>query len=89
METITNKVSCRYRVYLGSDVVNDEIDSEGTHDFEAHTFIKNTSGNIDNIFNTMIKNYGSPHKGIYHTEVETYVMIVGDEVSRCRIIFCC
>ena len=67
---------------MGSDVGTVEISGKATHDFSDCTYIKNVRENIENIFDTMLNNYGSPLDGGYYPEVDTYDLSVGDEVPR-------
>ena len=47
------------------------------------------SDNIEKIFETTLNNYGSPLEGGYNSEVHTYGLLVGDEVSKYSMIFGC
>ena len=52
--------------YLVGDMVTQEINGETTHAFLSLTYIKNMNEQIENIFDTTIKNYVSPLEGGYH-----------------------
>ena len=52
---------------MGGDVVTAEINGEVTYAFFDRTYIKHVSENIQNMFETRIKSYGSPLYGGYHT----------------------
>ena len=47
-------------------MVTVEINGEVTHAFLDHTYIKNFSEKIDNVFDTTLNKYGLPLEGVYH-----------------------
>ena len=51
-----------------------------------HNFIID---NIKNIFETTVKNCGLPLERVYHIELDTYDLLIGDEVTMYRMIIGC
>ena len=45
---------------------NEKINVEVTNSFSSYTYIKNASEKIKKLFETKLKNYGSPLEGGYH-----------------------
>ena len=58
-------------------MLTEEINGEVTHAFSYRTYIKNVSENIEKLFETTLKNYGSPLEGFYHTELDTSDLLLG------------
>ena len=62
--------------------------AKGTaHAFSARTYIKNVCDKTEKMFETTLKNYGSPLEGEYHPELDKSDLLVGDEISKfCMLV---
>ena len=73
--------------YLGGDV---EVSKDNNGHFHyvqsAKTYIKNVCDKIDTLYETTLRNYGSPLPDGYHPEIDTSPLLVGDEVSKYRML---
>ena len=75
--------------YLGGDVGLRDTEHGTVHTFSAKTYIKNVFEKIECLFETTLKNYGSPLEGGYHPELDTTDLLMGDEVNKCRMLVGC
>ena len=69
--------------YLGGDVeaVKDE-DGVFHYVCSAKTYIKNVCDKIEKLYETSLRNHGSPLPDGYHPEIDTSPLLVGSEVSK-------
>ena len=68
--------------YLGGDVNMTKMANGISHAFSARTYIKNVCDKIEKMFETTLKNYGSPLEGGYHPELDKSSLLVGDEINN-------
>ena len=73
--------------YLGDDV---EVSKDNNGHFHyvqsAKIYIKNVCDKIETLYETTLRNYGSPLPDGYHPEIDTSPLLVGDEVSKYRML---
>ena len=73
--------------YLGGDVNMTKTARGISHTFSARTYIKNVCDKIEKMFETTLKNYGSPLEGGYHPELDKSSLLVGDEINKfCMLV---
>ena len=72
--------------YLGGDVVVTKRFGKMHYETSATTYIKNVCDKIEKLFETTLRNHGSPMVDGYHTEVDTSPLLVGDEISKYRML---
>ena len=73
--------------YLGGDVevVKDE-DGIFHYASSAKTYIKNVCDKIEKLYETSLRNHGSPLPDGYHPEIDTLPLLVGSEVTKYRML---
>ena len=72
--------------YLGGDVTVIRTGEGYTHAFAAKTYIKNVCDKIERLFETTLRNYGTPLEGGYHPEIDTSDFLVGIDISKYRML---
>ena len=73
--------------YLGGDVNVIKMAKGSTHAFSARTYIKNVCDKIKKMFETTLRNYGSPLEEGYYPELDKSDLLVGKEISKfCMLV---
>ena len=80
----------RTEIYLRGNI---DISKDDTWDFNyvmsGIIYINNVFDNIETIFETNIRSYGSPFPDRYHPELDTSQLLIGDHISKYRLLIIC
>jgi len=73
--------------YNGADMQYDK--QSGFWEMSAKTYIKNTCEKIETLFNTSLKNYGSPLEGGDHPETDDSDPLEGEGITKYQMLVGC
>ena len=70
--------------YSGADILFNQ--STGLWEVSAKTYIKRCKERIEAMFDTQLKNYGSPMEGDDHPELDDTPLMSADEITKYQML---